>query len=257
MDLADAISRASDPGAVLRTGTLTGISGTAVTVDIGGGQLVDMPRVEQYTPILGDPVQILQQGPVNLVLGAPAGMPDTNAVVNASFENDPSGTSPPTGWTVFFDPGGITDVSATAETATIIGAKDGAQWLRVLHGPTVGYAGCYLCSTSIAVNPGERWSAAAYAFTAADAGDDQPQLHLTLAFFASLAGVYSEDLLSETELQTIFGPTGPTWIPLRAIGGTGTVVPDGAGAMRVILWTEISGGSVYWDKIVARRIGTV
>jgi hypothetical protein len=254
VSLAEVIAQAASTGASLRTGKLIGIGDSSLTVDIGGGQAVAMPYVDTYTPILGDRVQILQQGMVCLVFGAAGGLPDDNAVVNPSFELDPAGTSPPQGWTRYFSPAGTSDSTVKTDVASGWGAKDSVRWLEVNHGATAGYAGIYVTSTPIAVQPGQQWSASAYAISTITTGADQPKLHLSLAFTATTAGTYPASVLQETPLQMIVGPTGPQWIPLRAVTGSGTTVPGGCGGMMVVLLTETWGGSAYWDKVVARQL---
>jgi hypothetical protein len=253
-DLAEQISEGqAATGAFLRTGGLSGIAGTTLTVNVGGGQLVDMPYLDSYVPILGDVVQILQQGGVSLVIGASAAMATDNTLTNPSFELDGAGSTAITGWTAHQDVASVGSATMKVDTATGWGPKDGVQWLEINHG-SAGYSGMYAVSDPVAVQPGQRWSAAGYVVSAVTDGGDEPDLSLWLAFFASSAGTYPTDLLSEERLQSINGPTGPGWVVVRAPTGTGTTVPDGATAMRVLLFTETWGGSVYWDKIVCRRV---
>lgn len=252
--LATVIAQAGNTGASLRTGRLIGIGDSSLTVDVGGGQAVAMPYVDAYTPILGDRVQILQQGMVCVVFGATGGMPDDNAVTNPSFELDAPGTSPPQGWTRYFNPAGTSDSTVKTDVATGWGAKDGVRWLEVNHGATAGYAGIYAISTPIPVQPGQQWSASAYVISTITTGADQPKLSLKLAFYGSTVGTYPASVLQETLLQMVSGPTGPQWIPVRQVTGGGVTVPGGAGGMVVLLLTETWGGSCYWDKVVCRRL---
>jgi hypothetical protein len=214
-----------------------------------------MPYLDLYLPILGDRVQVLQQGPVSLVIGAAAGMPDNNAVYNPSFELDDPGTTPPTGWNVYADPAFTGTASAKVDVGVGWGAKDGGQWLEINH-ETTGNANMVIWSTAIPVNPGESWAAVAWTIFSAEGGlgSDTPAMAVSVAFFADDTGVYPTDVLSEAEQQWINGPTGGTWVPVRAIAGTGAVVPDDATVMRVLLDTTLSSGSVYWDKVIARRL---
>lgn len=254
-DLATSISQAGQTGgAQLRTGQLVAIGDTTLTVDIGGGQALEMPYADPYIPILGDRVQVIQQGMVCLAIGAAGGMPDDNAVYNPSFELDTPGTSPPSGWSIYFSPSGTSDSHIKTDLATGWGAKHGVRWLEINHGATAGYAGIYVSSTPIAVQPGQQWSAAAYVISTIETGADQPTLHIRLAFTAATSGTYPTDVIQEIPLQIINGPTGPQWIPLRQISGGGAVVPAGAGGMMVVLITETWSGSVYWDKVVCRRL---
>jgi hypothetical protein len=254
-DLATVVADAAkNTGATLRTGRLLAIGDSTLTVDIGGGQALSMPFVDTYTPILGDRVQVLQQGMVCLAFGAAGGMPDDNQVFNPSFELDIPGTSPPQGWSVYFDPAGTSDSTVKTDFATGWGAKHGVRWLELNHGVTAGYAGIYVSSTPIAVQPGQQWSAAAYAISAIETGASEPTLQIRLAFLSSTSGTYPASVVQEVPLQIINGPTGPQWISLREIAGDGATVPVSAAAMTVVLFTQMWGGSVYWDKVVCRRL---
>lgn len=253
-DLATAIQQAGQSGGCsLRTGKLIGI-GDTLTVDVGGGQSLGMPYLDGYQPILGDRVQVLQQGMVCLAIGAAGGMPDDNAIANPSFELDPAGTSPPQGWSVYFDPAGTSDSHVKTDLATGWGAKDGVRWLEIDHGVTAGYAGVYVTSAPIPVGAGQQWSASAYAISGTPDGTAEPTLQIRLAFLSSLFGSYPASVVAEVPLQIINGPTGPQWIPLREIAGDGVTVPATGVAMSVVLLTQMYGGSVYWDKVVCRRL---
>lgn len=255
-NLAGAIAGQGDSGASLRTGTVVGITGTALTVDIGGGETTDMPYLDGYLPVLGDRVAVLQQGAVCLVIGSPAGMPDTNMVANPSFELDLAGAFP-AGWSAYAnpDPAYPGTASIIVEVGTGWGAKDGRQWLRIKHEAS-GNANIVMSSDPIAVSPGERWAAVAWTIFSAQGGlgIDTPAMAVSLGFLADPTGAYPTDVLAEAEQQWINGPTGGTWVAVRAITGTGALVPEGCTAMRVLLDTTLSSGVVYWDKVVARKL---
>lgn len=253
--LDQAIAAAGDPGAGIRSGTLTAIDGTSLTVDLGGGQFVDVPYLDAYIPILGDRVTLLQHGAVSLVIGAPAAMPADNAVTNPSFEADPAGTTPPTGWSVYNNGAYPGTASTKVDVGTGWGAKDGRKWLEINH-ETTGNANVVVSSDPIPVLPGQRWAAVAWTIFAAEGGlgSDTPAMAVSLAFFADDTGVYPTDVIAEAEQQFINGPTGGTWVPVRAIQGDGATVPDDCTAMRVLLDTTLSSGTVYWDKVIAREL---
>lgn len=240
--------------ATLRTGRVVGLSGATITVDLGGQQLTDLPYLESYLPILGDPVQILSQGAVSLVIGATTGMPADNVLKNGSFELDAPGTIPPSFWT-YADGGGSGSATAKVDVATGWGPKDGAQWLEINHSSGTDSV-TYVTSEAIPVNAGERWSASAYVVSTNDFGTDEPQLSVLLAWFADDSGAYPGDIISQDYVQVINGPTGPWWVPVRAVSGNGIPVPYGAGVLRVVIRSDLFGAAVYWDKVVCRRIST-
>jgi hypothetical protein len=253
---AAAISQAAYSGAALRTGTLVGIAGTKLTVDIGGGQIVAMPYLQAYIPLLGDIVQIIQQGSVSLVLGAATAMPSGNVLTNPSFELDLPGATAITGWSIYRDPSYTGHAYAKVNAGVGWGALDGDQWFEIGY-DTGGGANANVRASSdpIPVTPGEKWAVAAYVVAIPWSGAaDFPSMALSLGFMASVAGVYPDDIIAESETQYLVGPTGPTWTPIRAIAGGGTVVPDGAVAMRVILDTNLGSGNAYWDKVICRKL---
>lgn len=252
--LAEVIAGAANTGATLRTGRVLAIGAATVTVDIGGGQLVDMPYLDGYLPVLGDRVQALQQGAVTVVLDATAGPADDNVLVNPSFELDPPGAAGALSWTAYLEPSSIGTAAAKTQLATGWGGKGGSQWLEITQGGS-GAATMTVYSEAIPVTPGQLWTAsAAVSALAADGGALQASMALVLAFFAATGGVYPTNMQSSARIQLLTGPTGPQWVTMRAISGAGTQVPAGAGAMRVLLQTTLSSEAVYWDRVVCRRL---
>jgi hypothetical protein len=70
--MVDAFSRDPLPALHLRAATVTGTPGGGVVeTDLSGGT-VEAPYLATYSPIVGDVVQILQQGSQLLVLGPAA-----------------------------------------------------------------------------------------------------------------------------------------------------------------------------------------
>lgn len=254
MSLATAIAAAgSSGGASLRTGRVLGIGAATVTVDIGGGQLVSMPYLDTYLPVLGDRIQAIQHGSVCVILGAVAGMPDDNILVNPSFERDAPGTAP-TSWTTYLEPTSIGTATALTQLATGWGGRGGIKWLEITHGGS-GTATITVSSEAIPVQPGQAWTAsAAMSASASDAGANQAAIALFLAFFPTSGTNYPAGLISASRIQLLAGPTGPQWVTMRDIGGTGTVVPGGATAMRVLLQTTLLSEAVYWDRVICRRL---
>ena len=53
----------------LRIGTVTEITGTLVTVTLGGSTITRVHMLASYTPTVGDTVALLRSGATTLVLG--------------------------------------------------------------------------------------------------------------------------------------------------------------------------------------------
>lgn len=257
-DLAEFLGSPSE-GAQLRTGTVASLQGAStVTVDLGGGQLVDMPTLNGYIPIPGDVVQILQQGPVQLVLGRTNPMSGANVLANPSFELDAAGAAP-SFWTKVIDasyPGG--DANVKTDNATGWGPVHGSKWLE-LNTTTTAIASIHVVSEAIPVTAGQLWTAAAAAANiSGDADGGSCQLRLT--WYATNTAMYPATVAADTFVAGIvLPPYGiPAWTLLRQWYGIGYPVPTGASWMRVVLTSIISGGSgfsAYWDGIICRKIG--
>lgn len=253
--LADHIADAqANSGATLRTGRVIGAAGTIVTVDIGGGQVVDMPALAQYEPILGDIVMVQQQGPLTLVLGRTAAIAGDNVLANPSFELDPAGTSGAAHWTFIPDAVATTPITATTQTATQWGAAHGSQWLELSSSTASGDGIVYAVSEAIPVTPGERWTAAAYTTSA---GNQSNIAGLWLTWYASSTAMYPSTVSADTLISSASFPSGvyPRWLILRELAGGGTTVPVGVTFMRVVVSAEIFDiGYVYVDAVIARKV---
>lgn len=252
-DLAAALNTGT--GARLRTGRVVRLNGPAqIVVDLGGGELVDMPTLTTYPPILGDAVQILQQGAVSFALGRTAIVAGDNTLQNGSFEQDPPGTTP-TGWTAVAVTGAATTTTATA---TGWGAATGSQWLKVAQNGT-GPAETYAISNPIPVTPGERWTAAAHAVNVSIGANGACGLYL--AWHAAAADIYPTTV-SVSPIAALPFPAGgiPGWALLRELSGGGRQAPAGATYLRVMLGSTLAAdpqSAAYWDAIICRRLSGV
>lgn len=260
--MADLASTISDQpiSAVLRTGRVTNLgSSSEVTVDVGGGEQVDMPALTGYEPIPGDVVQILQQGAVQLVLGRTSPLSGDNALNNPSFELDQPGVAP-TSWTKVVDPGFPTgDAVVKTDTATGWGPVSGRQWLE-LDQTTLALAQIHVLSEAIPVSAGQLWTAAAYAANLST-DPDGGQCYISLTWYADDTSVWPSTVAGDTVISIISFPQGgiPGWTLLRQLIGVGFRVPTGATWMRVRLTTILKGGvgsAAYWDGIICRLIRT-
>lgn len=252
-DLATTLSNSPD-SAYLRTGKVVGIRTNGVVVDIGDSQFVDMPALTQYEPILGDIVNIIQQGPVQLVLGRTAPIAGDNVLYNPSFELDPPLTAGAQSWSFIADASAPDPVVAKTDTASSWGAAHGTQWLELSSSTAGGDAGVHCVSEAIPVTAGQLWTAAAYATSAGNGGNVAT---LRLAWYASDTAVYPTTVVADTIINSASFPNGtyPDWVLLRQLSGGGLPVPTGASFMRVVLSAEIFDvGYVYADAFIARKI---
>lgn len=257
VDLATTIDAAPEP-ARLRTGKITELLGAQqVVVDVGGGELVNMPCLA-VDPILGDNVQIIQQGPVQVVLGRTAPLSGDNILANPSFELDNPGAAP-SSWTKVLG-GGSPAVNVKTDYASGWGSITGERWLE-LNQQAAGDANVFVVSEAIPVQPGELWTAAAWAINSpltVDGGFTE----LLLTWYTTAAAVYPSTSATDHTIQGITFPPGgaTTWFVLRELTGRGVEVPAGVSCMRVVLSTYLSndlGANAYWDAVVCRKLREV
>lgn len=254
MDLASTIGALGDRGAVMRTGTVKRYDTGSITVDVGGGQLVSMPYLDGYLPVLGDPVQCLNQAGVWFAIGRASQFPSDNTVVDPSFELTALG-SPPAAWGVYNDTTQST-IAPTVRTRAVPAGFEiaGSQMLEVacLTAGQIVFADIY--SSPIPVVPGQAWTAAAWAYTEYQGAS--PTLALKLAWFANSINVYPNTVAADSLITFVGSPALQPWMLLRgASGGSGAVVPAGANFMRVVLENEVFEiASALWDKVVCRRV---
>lgn len=251
VDLAETIDAAPE-SARLRTGRIVELLGAQqVVVDVGGGELVDMPCLA-VDPILGDVVQILQQGAVQVVLGRTAPLSGDSTLANPSFELDEPGVAP-TSWTTVINAGGA---NVKTDTASGWGSVTGTKWLEI-NQSTPLLTDLYVFSEAIPVQAGELWTAAGWAMNSS-LDPDGGQCEILLSWQADATTLYPAGI-GDTRMQVLSFPPGgtPSWALLRQISGIGADVPVGATYMRVVLSMVLSGGvgsSCYWDAIVCRKL---
>lgn len=255
VDLASAVAAAANSGAIMRTGTVKRYDAGTLTVDVGGGQLVSMPYMDGYLPILGDPVQCLGQGGVWFALGRASQFPADNTVVDPSFELTPVG-SPPAAWGIYNNtPGGGTGTLLVRTAAVPAGFEiAGSQMLEVSCQTSGGQITADIYSQPIAVAPGQTWTAAAWVYAAFQGIG--PTLRLKLAWFANSTNVYPTTVAGDSVITVADPPPLQPWMLLRgASGGGGVVVPAGASYMRVVLESVVYDiAYAEWDKVVCRRV---
>ncbi len=255
VDLATTIDSTPE-GARLRTGRIIELLGAQqVVIDIGGGELVNMPCLAA-DPILGDVVQILQQGAVLFVLGRTNPTSGDYVLINPSFELDTAGSAP-TSWTKVIATGTFGDSSFTTSTSSGWGSVTGTRWLE-LNSSNPSVAVIHAVSESIPVQAGELWTAAAYAVNLSnDTAGGTSEIKLT--WYSNAAAVYPSTAAADSTVGYANFPIRglPYWTLLRQIYGSGVEVPDGVTYMRVVLTSYIRGGvgsSAYWDGVVCRKL---
>lgn len=253
-DVASAIAQAGYSGAIMRTGTVKRYDVGSITVDVGGGQLVSMPFMDGYLPILGDPVQCLGQGGVWFALGRASQFPSDNTVVDPSFELTALG-SPPAAWGVYNDPV-QGNLAASVKTRAVPAGFEiaGTQMLEVACSTDLKIVFADIYSSPIPVVPGQAWTAAAWAYT--EYQGTSPTLALKLTWYANSTNVYPTTVAADSVITFVGSPALQPWMLLRgASGGSGAVVPAGATHMRVVLENEVFNiASALWDKVVCRRV---
>lgn len=251
VDLAETVGDARTP-AYLRTGRIIELLGAQqVVVDIGGGELVDMPCVAA-DPILGDVVQILQQGAVQVVLGRTSPLSDDHSLANPSFELDSPG-NPPLYWTTVIASGAA---NVKTDLASGWGSITGTKWLEINQtSPLLTLV--HVVSEPVQVQPGELWTAAGWAMNSS-LDLDGGYCEINLSWQADTNTMYPSGLGTYTIGGVSFPPGGtPNWAPIRQLSGGGTEVPAGSNYLRVVLSMYLSGGSgaaCYWDGIVCRKL---
>lgn len=255
-DLAYAVaSRSSD--LAWRSGTVTAVDATTVTVDVGGSQLIAMPYLASYQPVLGDPVEVLGQGGRWLVLGTAAGTA-TSLLANASFELDSVGAAP-SNWGIYNNPIGAVTASVTVQSGPFGFELDGHRVVRVSNGATSGISYTHLYSDPIAVTPGDQLAAAAmYIGLPSVVGNLNASADLRVSYYSTPTAVYPSTSASDSVNALASVIPGPPAVLIRVPGAI--TVPAGAAYARVVLTTVItsggaSGDAVAWDRVILRRVG--
>lgn len=257
-DTASLISQALSAGTSMRTGRLVGITGTQVTVDIGGGQIVAAPYLDSYVPILGDAVQLLMQTPVVWVIGRTSGLPSDNVLSNPSFEGDAVNTTNPAGWTLWTDPTNSGTFSPRVRDAGAFGTPDGNHFYE-MYLLNSGSSAAALVSDQIPVAAGQSWTAAVQWQAYADGVTTPmvpPLVELHLAWQANAGDTYPTKVQEDVLMQGV-GPFGSMieWPWLRAAYGTGNPVPSGASYLRVVLYASLDGsGGAWFDRAICRQV---
>ncbi len=254
VDLAATIDAAPE-GARLRTGRIVRLLGAQqVVVDVGGGELVNMPCLA-VDPILGDVVQILQQGPVQVVLGRTAPLSADDVLANPSFELDNVGDVP-SYWTKVLG-GGSPATNIKTDNASGWGSITGERWLEI-NQQAAGDTTVFVVSEAIPVQAGELWTAAAWTMNSSLTFDGGfAEIYLT--WYMNDTDMYPTTSAADHVIQGVVFPPGgtPGWFLLRELIDSGVEVPPGITYMRVVLVSYLSndlGASAYWDAVVCRKL---
>lgn len=261
-DTASAISAAAQSGGTqMRTGVVTSWDTSLISVQVGGTPLPGMPYAHTYQPILGDIVTVFGSGSVWFCLGAAAGSPPDNVVVNPSFEQGTIGAMP-TGWGNYHLVGSATSIVDT-EAWTGGVPLNGVQVLSVAaSGSGARFSDDFTYSSPFKVNPGEVWAVAAYAQAQTFSAGDAVIGGVYLTYYANNTDVYPTT--SAANSGGAFAELGvsASWSLIGSTSPQGIVIPGGAVYARLTLETQITanalaaglGPIVNWDGALARKV---
>ncbi|MFJ9029824.1 hypothetical protein ACIRQP_15075 [Streptomyces sp. NPDC102274] len=234
------VAAANGPYAQVRTGTVSGVSDTALRVNVGGTTITASYLIG-YQAAEGDLVLLLRQDASWCVLGALAGV-GSNEVVNPSFEDN---SAEIINWTTY-------DVSGTS-SITLVGpvdsAPDGAFYVNAATDGTPATALLY--SDPIPVTTGDAFAVSVYVWGSyvADAPETADGDLLAL-WFTTPTDLYPTTSSADTVIASAVDvPAAPPFSTL-----SGSLTAPVTGYMRVALRSTTSAdASLNWDLAVARR----
>lgn len=258
--LAGQVQRAQDTAEAmgLRIGTVTGFSTGTITVSISGSPtLVNATYLfGQYWPRLGEEVLVARVGSAWVVLGALSAQ-SSNMVQNPSFEDSATGTAP-TNWSNLVISG------ASPTTFNVDSIQDlpleGPNQCHIAWTRVSGGGSLYTLSRPILVTPGQVWAISGWAAASSTGIDDTSTVNIGASFYAHASDGLGTTVASDAFAGGAFLNMNPEWTHLGQVS-RGIIIPAGATAMRVFLWTTVSFGATassavdtYWDRIIAKRI---
>jgi hypothetical protein len=241
--MAQAIQETSTRPAVAKTGTVTAVSATTLTVLVAG-TVVQAAYLASYTPVAGDLVALIRQDATWLVLGDLAGV-GPNLVLNPGFEQGGATPTVPPSWFLFNEAG----VSTVQVLNPGTSPPEGNFVAQINDDPSIRTANLY--SSPWPVNPGETYALSAFAQgLSADTGD----ITLNAMGFAAITDVPPATVFNTAVASINDILQAPA--PWTSISGT-IVVPAGATAyMRVGLRAILAASvGMQWDFVTARRTG--
>lgn len=159
-NLTDALISAKQTPAIVRTGTVTDWSPTAVQVNVGGSEIMASFLDWYQPPIPGDLVALLQQDSSWLCLGRYAGA-GFNEVLNPSFEDSAPATTVPLNWAQYVTITGGSPLPAIVAVVTDNDAPQAGQAVEMSSNGTANTV--VLTSNAISVMPGEQYFVSVYA----------------------------------------------------------------------------------------------
>lgn len=267
--LPNAVSMVSETGGAdteMRIGKVISYDGGSIVVSISGaGVLVNAAYAfGQYQPALGDNVVLMRMGNQWIALCSQSGNPSDNEVLNYSFEEGTLGALPDR-WTLYHDPASSEAADVTEVVVEPGWELDGNRAVRFgIDNTPPGSTIDYLSSSPIEVDEGQRWTASAWVsgLSVSSGPCVRCQATLMLSWHANASDSYPTVISTSTIARTNV-PYGLPWIYLRAgSSSTGEVVPPGAQYVRAVLFNNMAHNScvvdfpysVYWDRVITRRI---
>jgi hypothetical protein len=228
--------------AVGKTGTVTAVTATSLTVLVAG-TTVPAAYLSSYSPAVGDLVALIRQDSTWLVLGDLAGV-GPNLVLNPGFEQGGAQPNVPPSWFLFNEVG----VSTVQVLAPGNSPPEGLFVAQINDDPSIRTAVLY--SSPFAANPGEAYALSAFASgLSADTGD----ITLNALGFALIT-----DLMPTTTFNTAVAAINdivqaPPW---TSISGTITIPAGATNYLRVGLRAVLAASvGMQWDFVTVRRTG--
>lgn len=240
----DALLTVSEQNSVTRTGTITEIEVTSVSVLVGG-TVITASYLRGSDIVLGDLVAVIRQDSSWVCLGALSGF-GPNQIDNPSFELEGPKTGVPLQWNL----ADITGVSTMSVVATST-APEGDLVAQI--DVAVGAREAVLYSNAIEVVAGETWSLSGFVAGINPTSTPVVDVILEALFFNSDTTLYPPGVGGDIDVATLLNiPDAP---PFSFMSGS-VVVPAGFTYMRLGFHTTLPANSgAQFDFAVARKVG--
>ena len=240
----DALLTVSEQNSVTRTGTVTEIQVTFVSVLVGGS-VITASYLRGSDIVLGDIVAVIRQDSSWVCLGALSGF-GPNEVDNPSFEIEGPKTGIPIQWF-------LADIVGTS-TMSVVGSSNAPEGDLVAQvDVAAGARECVFYSNPMEVVAGETWTLSGFAAGINPTSTPVVDVTLEALFFASDSTLYPPGVGGDVDVATILNiPDAP---PFTFFSGS-VVVPATFTYMRLGFHTTLPANSgCQYDFAVARMVG--
>lgn len=240
----DAILTVTEQNSVTRTGTVTDIQITFVSVLVGSS-IISASYLRGADFVTGDLVAVIRQDSSWVCLGALSGF-GPNQIDNPSFEVEGPKSGVPVQWNL----ANITGVS----TMSVVGSSSAPEGDLVAQvDVAVGARECVFYSNAIEVVTGETWSLSGFVAGINPTTTPVVDVVLEALFFNSDATLYPPGVGGDVDVATLLDiPDAP---PFSFMSGS-VVVPAGFTYMRLGFHTTLPANSgCQYDFAVARKVG--